>query len=79
MRRDISGKAGDESMSSGHTLWWPPGKVGGAYLAPYLAAREQQGPNGAPVAIHRPHLVPESAREGHGIELLGMDLASPRT
>lgn len=78
MRSDISGAAGDESITSGHTLWWPPGKVAGAYLAPYLAAREQQ-PEGPTPPIHRSHLVLESKREGHGIELLGLDVASPRT
>jgi sulfide:quinone oxidoreductase len=78
MRSDISGTAGDDSASSGHTLWWPPGKVAGAYLAPYLAAREQQGPKGTVPPVHRSHLVPESGGEGHGIELLGLDLASPR-
>jgi sulfide:quinone oxidoreductase len=79
MRSDISGTAGDDSASSGHTLWWPPGKVAGAYLAPYLAAREQQGPKGTVPPVHRSHLVPESGGEGHGIELLGLDLALPRT
>ncbi|MEA2404988.1 MAG: sulfide:quinone oxidoreductase [Thermoleophilaceae bacterium] len=78
MRRDISGTAGDDSASSGHTLWWPPGKVAGVYLAPYLAAREQQGPEGTTPPIHRSHLPLESDRDGHGIELLGLDLAAPR-
>jgi sulfide:quinone oxidoreductase len=77
MRNDISGTEGDDSASSGHTLWWPPGKVAGAYLAPYLAAREQQGPKGTVAPIHRSHLEVASEREGHGIELLGLDLASP--
>jgi sulfide:quinone oxidoreductase len=79
MRTDMSGTAGDDSTSSGHTLWWPPGKVAGAYLAPYLAAREQQGPRGIVPTVHRAHLVLETEREGHGIELLGLDLMSPRT
>jgi sulfide:quinone oxidoreductase len=79
MRTDISGTAGDQSTTSGHTLWWPPGKVAGAYLAPYLAAREQQGPDGIVPPIRRAHMVSESAREGHGIELLGVDLAVPLT
>ena len=78
MRSDISGTSGDESTSSGHTLWWPPGKVAGAYLAPYLATREQQ-PDGEIKPIHRSHVVLESEREGHGIELLALDVASPRT
>jgi sulfide:quinone oxidoreductase len=79
MRSDISGRAGDDSASSGHTLWWPPGKVAGAYLAPYLAAREEQGPRGIVPPSHRSHMTPDSEREGHGIELLGLDIASPRT
>jgi sulfide:quinone oxidoreductase len=79
MRSDISGTAGDESTSSGHTLWWPPGKVAGAYLAPYLAAREQAAPDASVEPPKRSHLVLESNRDGHGIELLGLDVASPRT
>jgi sulfide:quinone oxidoreductase len=78
MRNDISGTAGDESKSSEHILWWPPGKVAGAYLAPYLSARAEQGPKGTVAPIHRSHLTPEDAGEGHGIELLGLDVASPR-
>ena len=79
MRSDISGTAGDDSASSGHTLWWPPVKVAGAYLAPYLSAREAQGPDGAIPPIHHSHLVLKSARDAHGIELLGLDVASPQT
>jgi sulfide:quinone oxidoreductase len=79
IRNDISGAAGDRSESSGHILWWPPGKVAGAYLAPYLAAREQQGPEGDTPPIHRTHLALDPATgEGHGIELLGLDLAAPQ-
>jgi sulfide:quinone oxidoreductase len=37
MHHDISGRAGDRSESSDHMLWWPPMKVAGRYLAPYLA------------------------------------------
>lgn len=77
MRADISGTAGDQAKTSAHTLWWPPGKVAGAYLAPYLAARELQ-PSGPPPPIHRIDVVPEHEDEGHEIELLGLDLASPR-
>lgn len=37
MHHDVSGRAGDRSESSQHMLWWPPMKVAGRYLAPYLA------------------------------------------
>lgn len=37
MRADISGTAGDDSTISGEALWWPPDKLAGRYLAPYLS------------------------------------------
>jgi sulfide:quinone oxidoreductase len=78
MRSDISGTAGDRSASSAHTLWWPPGKVAGAYLAPYLVAREQQGAKGTTAPIHRLHLPVGPEHDGHEIDLLGLDLVSTR-
>ena len=36
MRTDLSGREGDTAQSSPETLWWPPSKVAGRYLAPYL-------------------------------------------
>ena len=38
--RDISAMTGARSKTSDHILWWPPTKVAGRYLAPYLAGRE---------------------------------------
>jgi sulfide:quinone oxidoreductase len=40
MRTDLSGREGDASEGGAHTLWWPPSKVAGRYLAPYLHATE---------------------------------------
>jgi len=37
LRADISGEAGDDSTISSATLWWPPDKIAGRYLAPYLS------------------------------------------
>ena len=37
LRADISGTAGDNSMISTEALWWPPNKLCGRYLAPYLS------------------------------------------
>jgi sulfide:quinone oxidoreductase len=34
---------------SEHALWWPPGKVAGAYLAPYLAGPDAEPPPGSDV------------------------------
>jgi len=36
---DISGGAGDDSTISGEALWWPPDKLAGRYLAPYLSSQ----------------------------------------
>lgn len=39
MRAEISGGRGETSATSTRALWWPPGKIAGRYLAPYLASR----------------------------------------
>ncbi len=39
VRADISGGAGDDSIISGQALWWPPDKICGRYLAPYLSSQ----------------------------------------
>jgi sulfide:quinone oxidoreductase len=33
------GRAGDQSLVVADALWWPPGKIVGRYLAPFLAER----------------------------------------
>jgi sulfide:quinone oxidoreductase len=39
LRADLSGRAGDDSTISGEALWWPPDKISGRYLAPYLSSQ----------------------------------------
>jgi sulfide:quinone oxidoreductase len=39
LRADISGAAGDDSIVSSEALWWPPNKLCGRYLAPYLSSQ----------------------------------------
>jgi sulfide:quinone oxidoreductase len=39
MRAELAGGTGDTSVAAGETLWWPPGKIVGRYLAPFLAER----------------------------------------
>jgi sulfide:quinone oxidoreductase len=80
MRTDVSGTSGDVSASSGHTLWWPPSKIAGDYLAPYLATEEELD-SAARIepGAHRVALITEPLEGGHGIELLGFDrLKEPR-
>ena len=40
IRRDLGGED-TEGEAQRHALWWPPTKVAGRYLAPYLAAQEE--------------------------------------
>ena len=37
LRADVSGRAGDDSTFASEPLWWPPNKLSGRYLAPYLS------------------------------------------
>jgi sulfide:quinone oxidoreductase len=39
LRSDISGDAGDDSTVAREPLWWPPNKLCGRYLAPYLSSQ----------------------------------------
>ena len=40
----------DHDDATTHMLWWPPGKINGRYLAPWLAALDEET-----VADHLPH------------------------
>ena len=40
MRTSLSGREGDSAQTSPQTLWWPPSKIAGRYLAPYLHETE---------------------------------------
>jgi hypothetical protein len=41
VRFDAAGGAG-EGETGPHALWWPPGKISGRWLAPWLAARDDE-------------------------------------
>ena len=54
MHAEISGGRGEEWRVSDHALWWPPHKIAGRYLSPYLALRHdelQDQPSGLPVEV----------------------------
>lgn len=38
LRAEVSGGRGESSAAASEALWWPPGKIAGRYLAPYLAS-----------------------------------------
>ena len=51
LRADMSGVSGDTSSASTEMLWWPPSKIAGRWLAPYLASHtdELEPPEGIAV------------------------------
>jgi sulfide:quinone oxidoreductase len=52
LRADISGAAGDDSIVSGEALWWPPNKLCGRYLAPYLSKQLGEASDVMPQDAH---------------------------
>ena len=58
LRTELRGGHGQTSVAATETLWWPPGKIVGRYLAPFLAERADLGafapaaaPDGLPVEL----------------------------
>ena len=49
LRADISGGAGDDSTISTGAMWWPPNKLCGRYLAPYLSRQVDDAADVMPV------------------------------
>jgi sulfide:quinone oxidoreductase len=50
----VAGGGGGDGTAADQPLWWPPGKVAGRRLSPYLAARDQTargGPAPAPAGV----------------------------
>ena len=57
MRAEVSGGRGEEWRVSDHALWWPPSKIAGKRLAPYLALRHEELESeraGLPVDVELP-------------------------
>ena len=63
MRAEVGGGHGEDWSVSEHTLWWPPTKVAGRYLSPYLALQAERNPPGEGVTVD----VPLAATGGRGI------------
>ena len=75
LRHAVAGGDGPGEVAE-HALWWPPNKVAGRYLAPYLFKREEHELLGVPdephVAIELPLASPVAHTAGEpGIEVLG--------
>jgi sulfide:quinone oxidoreductase len=59
LRADISGRAGDDSIVAGEPLWWPPNKLAGRYLAPFLSSQVGEA---ADVVPQGEHAIPVESR-----------------
>jgi sulfide:quinone oxidoreductase len=42
LRAEVSGGADRPAAATKHALWWPPNKIAGRWLAPYLAQRHEE-------------------------------------
>ncbi len=57
LRTELGGGHGETAVVSGDALWWPPAKIVGRYLAPFLAGRSEielappEGLDAVPVEI----------------------------
>jgi sulfide:quinone oxidoreductase len=56
LRADISGCAGDDSTISPEPLWWPPTKLSGRYLTPYLSRQTGEAADVMRAPAQRPSL-----------------------
>jgi sulfide:quinone oxidoreductase len=67
--------AGPAGQVSGRALWWPPGKVAGRYLAPFLATARPVSLAHEPLVDRVARGAPHTATEGHG-DALALALAT---
>lgn len=63
LRTELGGAGGDEWDVSEHALWWPPSKIAGRYLSPYLGLRHAEVERRAKHAGARPLEVPLGEEE----------------
>ena len=54
LRSELGGGRGESATVSGDALWWPPAKIVGRYLAPFLAGRGEIDLNPPPAAGNVP-------------------------
>jgi sulfide:quinone oxidoreductase len=57
MRAEVGGAPDRPAVAATHALWWPPSKIAGRWLAPYLAQRHnelEQAPDGIEVEAEGP-------------------------
>ncbi|MEA2483574.1 MAG: sulfide:quinone oxidoreductase [Thermoleophilaceae bacterium] len=53
MRRDVRAVTSGKADSTEHILWWPPTKIAGKFLGPYIALQEDRESAGSPAEAIR--------------------------
>jgi sulfide:quinone oxidoreductase len=76
--RNEPGGGDGEGELSGHALWWPPGKIAGRWLSPYLAERDEAAvvkpPRGTPLEIRLAHSAPPDEEPAvHVVDVLALE------
>lgn len=66
LRAEVTGGRNGEDVSE-HALWWPPSKIAGRYLSPYLGARHRElavhaDATGVPIEVALDDHVPPGMR-----------------
>jgi sulfide:quinone oxidoreductase len=82
LRSDISGDAGHDSTIAEEPLWWPPNKLCGRYLAPYLSSQTGEAADVMPqgeraIPVENP-LEPAPPATRHNSEVLSDRAVQPR-
>jgi len=79
LRTDPTGGSGEGELA-GHALWWPPSKIAGRWLSPYLAKRDEgaagEPPHGTPLEVRFAHSqAPEDAQSSaaHIVDVLSVE------
>ncbi len=72
LRADVSGCAGESSTITEEALWWPPTKLCGSYLSPYLASLTGDA---ADVMPHDPDAIPVETPLDPGMSPTLVDIA----
>ena len=70
----LQARPSGQSIASAHALWWPPEKVAGRYLAPYLATARPARLGATPL-IDRATTPPGDRRHDHDAVTLALALA----
>jgi sulfide:quinone oxidoreductase len=74
MRRDIGDPTG-AGESTDHMLWWPPTKIAGKYLAPYVALQQKREGKAA-VQGGQESLLASAVNEAGELKLHGYEFAA---